>query len=85
MQKCEPQERSPWAPKFEERTGDETLKQERCARREARNLAKNVCKLKKKEKDAFYSLAEALGNAGTILEKARGENSWSTPEHRGTC
>ena len=28
MQKCEPQERIQWAPQFEERTQDETLKQE---------------------------------------------------------
>ena len=32
IQKCEPQERVPWAPKFEDRTQDETLRQERCAR-----------------------------------------------------
>ena len=30
MQKCIPQEGTPWAPKFEDRTQDETLKQERC-------------------------------------------------------
>ena len=40
-------ERFPWAPKIEERTQDETLKQERCARREAWDLAKDVYKLKK--------------------------------------
>ena len=42
MQKCERQGRIPWAPKFEDRTQDETLKQERCARREALDLAKDV-------------------------------------------
>ena len=31
--KCEPQERNPYAPKFEDRTFQETLQQERCARR----------------------------------------------------
>ena len=38
MPKCVLQDRIPWAPKFEERTQDETLKQERCARRDARDL-----------------------------------------------
>ena len=59
VQKCEPQEQIPWAPKFEERTQDETLEQEQCARREAWDLANNVSWLKKEEKDTFYSPAEA--------------------------
>ena len=59
MHECEPWERIPWAPKFEERTPNETLKQERCARREALYLAKDVHKLKKEEKDTLYSPAEA--------------------------
>ena len=50
IQKCEPQEKIPWAPKFEERTQDETLEQEQCARREAWDLANNVSWLKKEEK-----------------------------------
>ena len=33
IQKCEPHERSPCAPRFEERSQDETSHQERCARR----------------------------------------------------
>ena len=40
IQKCEPHECSPCASRFEERSQGETLKQERCARREAWNLAK---------------------------------------------
>ena len=40
MPKCEPQDRNPCAPKFEDRTRQETLQQERCARREAWDLAK---------------------------------------------
>ena len=60
IQKCEPQERNPWAPKCEEKPQDETLKRERCARRDAWEVAKDVYKLKKKSpKDTFYSLAEA--------------------------
>ena len=49
MLKCVPQERIPWAPKFEERTQDETPKQERCARKDAWDLAKDVYKLKKQK------------------------------------
>ena len=47
IQKFEPDECNPCAPKFEERTQDETLHQGRCARRVAWELAKNVYKLKK--------------------------------------
>ena len=58
MHKCVPQEGIRWAPKFEERTQDETLKQERCARRDAWNLAKDVYKLKMESTNTFFSLAE---------------------------
>ena len=40
MQKCVPQERIPWAPKFEERRQEEPFQQERCVRREAWDPAK---------------------------------------------
>ena len=59
FQKCEPQERNPCAPKFEDGTQEETLQQARCARRKAWDLAKNVCNLKAKDKATFYSLTEA--------------------------
>ena len=45
--------------KFEERTQDESLKQEWCARRDAGELAEDVCELKVWSKKTFYSLAEA--------------------------
>ena len=47
MQKCEPQ-----------RTQEEPFHQERCVRREAWDLAKDVYKLKKEEKVTFYYPAE---------------------------
>ena len=47
IHKCEPHERSPCAPSFEERTPEETLLQERCARTVAWDLAEHVYKLKK--------------------------------------
>ena len=59
MQKCVPRERLPWAPKFEERTQDETLKRERRARRDVGDLAKEVHKLKQEAQDTLYSPAEA--------------------------
>ena len=56
--KCAPHERSPCAPQFGERSQDETLHQERCARRVAWDLAKSVYKLKNAEETTFYSHIE---------------------------
>ena len=42
----EPHERSPNAPKFEDRSQEETERQERCAREAAWRLAKNIPKIK---------------------------------------
>ena len=71
MQKCVLQERIPSTPKFEERTQDETLKQERCARRDARDLAKDVYKLKKGENRSILLSGRILGNAATLFNKSR--------------
>ena len=43
---------------FEDRSHEETERQERCARSKAWNLAKNMYKLKEKDKAAFYSPVE---------------------------
>ena len=56
IQKCEPHERNPCAPSCEERTQDETLQQERCARRAAWDLAKIVYKFKNTDKATFTLL-----------------------------
>ena len=48
-----PHERSPCAPKFEERSREETLIQERCARKAAWDLANNIDKLKSSDKATF--------------------------------
>ena len=53
VQKCEPHERSPCAPKFGERSHEETLIQEGCARKAAWDLAKNMYKLKNSEPGNF--------------------------------
>ena len=73
MHKCEPQERNPCAPKYEERTLQETLRHERCARREAWDLAKHVYKLNTRDKATFHSPYRSIGNAGTLRgERIRG-------------
>ena len=53
-----PHQRGPDAMKFEDRSHEETERQQRCARSKARNLAKNMWKLKEKDKAAFYFPAE---------------------------
>ena len=54
----EPHERSPNAPKFEDRSQGETEWQEQGAREAAWKLAKNVFKLKEHERAAFFSSPE---------------------------
>ena len=58
IQKCAPHERSPCAPKFEKISHEETLIQERCARKAAWDLAKNIHKLKNSDKTMFYVRGE---------------------------
>ena len=53
-----PHERGPNAPKFEDRSQEETEWQEQGAREAAWRLAKNVFKLKEHEKAAFFSSPE---------------------------
>ena len=62
-----PHQRSPYAMKFEDRSHEETERQQRCARSKAWNLAKNIYKLKENDKATFYSPAEewALPAAST--------------------
>ena len=56
----DPHQRNPNAPKFEDRSQEETEWQERCAREAAWRLAKNVLKLKEKHKTAFFSPSKNL-------------------------
>ena len=53
-----PHQRKPNAPKFEDRSQEETERQERCAREAAWRLAKSIQKLKEKNKAAFFSPSE---------------------------
>ena len=54
----EPHQWSPKAPKFEDRSQEETEWQEQGAREAAWKLAKSVLKLKEHERAAFFSLSE---------------------------
>ena len=53
-----PHQRSLYALKFEERSHEETERQQRCARSKAWNLAKIIYKLKEKDKATFHFPAE---------------------------
>ena len=54
----DPHQRNTNAPKFEDRSQEETEWQERCAREAAWRLAKKILKLKEKDKTAFFSPSE---------------------------
>ena len=54
----DPHQRNSNAPKFEDRSQEETEWQKRCAREAAWRLAKNIQKLKEKHKKAFFSPSE---------------------------
>ena len=58
-------------PKFGERSHEETLQQERCARRAAWDLAKIFTSSRMRTKLPFISYS-SKGNAGTHFEKTRG-------------
>ena len=59
--------------KFEDRSEEETERQERCARGDAWRLAKNIYKLKETEKATFYSPSDewVLPAASTIKPEER--------------
>ena len=67
---------SPYAVKFEDRSHEETERQQRCARSKAWNLAKNIYKLKEIDKATFYFHTEEW-----VLPAA----STKEPEERRVC
>ena len=83
IQKCEPHERCPCAPKFVERSQQDTLQQERCARRVAWNLASFFDSNSRiLEKATIYFLVEDWetkndASAGTYFTIARGEREFA--------
>ena len=64
----DPHQRNPNAPKFEDRSQEETEWQERCAREAAWKLAKNIQKLKEKHKTTFFSPSENWCPAPSTLK-----------------
>ena len=64
----EPHERSPNAPKFEDRSREETEWQEQCAREAAWKLARNVYKLKEHERATFFSSPEKRCRPASTLK-----------------
>ena len=54
----DPHQRNPNVPEFEDRSREETERQERCALEAAWKLAKSVFKLKEQERAAFFSPSE---------------------------
>ena len=71
IQKCEPHERNPCARKFEDRTPEETSKQEDRARTAAWDLPKNVYELKSEEKNCVLFSCESKIRTGAHLQKSR--------------
>ena len=58
---------------FEDRSQEETEWQERCARQAAWRLAKNILKLKEKQKTAFFSPSENWCLPAPSAIKTRGK------------
>ena len=79
----EPHQRSANAPKFEDRSQEETEWQEQGAREAAWRLAKNILKLKEKMKQHSSHLRKIGACLHQILN-LRNENLLSTPERRCT-
>ena len=80
---AEPHERSPNAPKFEDRSQEETEWQEQGAREAAWRLAKSVLKKKRKRKQHSSHLRK-IGACLHQLLNLRNETLLSTPERQCT-
>ena len=80
----EPHQRNPNAPKFEDRSQEETEWQERCAREAAWRLAKNVLKFKGEIKQRSSHLRKIGASLRHQILNLRNENLLSTPERRCT-
>ena len=82
----DPHQRNPNASKFEDRSQEETERQERCAREAAWKLAKNFF-LKKKQEEKFKLHSSHLRKIGACLHQIlnlRNETLLSTSERRCT-
>ena len=85
IRKCDPQERNPCGPRFEDKTFQETLHQERCARREAQDLVKNCLQAQNKGQSHVPLSCRSMGSVGTLFDEARGARIrgrlWSIDAH----
>ena len=79
----DPHQRNPNAPKFEDRSEEETEREERCAREAAWRLAESILKLKEKMKQHSSHLRK-IGACLHHILNLRNENLLSTPERRCT-
>ena len=77
----DPHQRNPNAPKFEDRSQEETEWPKRCAREAAWRLAKSILKLKEKNKQHSSHL-RTIGACLHKILKQRKENLLWTPERR---
>ena len=67
IQPSRPHERSPYAPKFEDQSQEETEMRERCARGDEWRMARSILKLKEKDKANFFSPTQAVCIPATSL------------------
>ena len=79
MPRSDPRACSPYAPKFGDRSEKETLKQERCARRDAWEMAKSISKLKEKDKATFHTPLEVWCLRAPSSTKPEKQNLWWNP------
>ena len=80
----EPHQRNPNAPKFEDRSQEETEWQEQGAREAAWRLAKSILKFKEKNKTGFFSPSENRCLPASTLKPEEQEfvvNSGSVDAH----
>ena len=68
-----PHQRSPYAMKFKYRSHEDTERQQRCARSKAWNFAKNIFKIKEKDKATFYSTSEEWVLPAALTKEQRGK------------
>ena len=79
IQKGDPHKRNPCAPKFEERTLEETSRQEEYARQ---SMARNIYKLKAEDEATFFSLVNK--STGSVKEQ-ESLCMWLIRELQCTC
>ena len=66
-------QRSPYAMKLEDRSQEETERQQRCSQSKAWNLAKNIFKLKKERQSYFLLARGRMGPPSCVNNKAGGK------------